>query len=57
MNPYLITELVAAHRADLERHAACCTPVAEHRRNLRAAARERRAGRRLIPGRQPVCCA
>jgi hypothetical protein len=57
MNPYVISAVAAARHDELERQAGCCTPAAEHRRNLRAAARERKAGRQLVPGRQPVCCA
>jgi hypothetical protein len=57
MNPYISNAVIAARQDELERQAGCCTPVAEHRRSLRAAARERKAAHRLVPTRKSACCA
>jgi hypothetical protein len=56
MNPYVMSAVLAARHEELERQAGCCMPAAEHRRNLRAAARAQKAGRRFIPRRRSVCC-
>lgn len=34
MSPNLMHALVAEHQHELERQAGCCTPAAEHRREM-----------------------
>ncbi len=58
MSPNLMHALIAEHQQELERQAGCCTPAAEHRREMtlpgflaRITARHHR------PGAPAVCCA
>jgi hypothetical protein len=57
MNPNLIAAVAAEHQRELERHAGCCTPIAEHRRAVTPGLRERLPARRRAAGRPAVGCA
>jgi hypothetical protein len=56
MNPHLTRALVTAYQTDLERQAGCCTPAAEHRREVPRSALRRRIAARRVPAPR-VCCA
>jgi hypothetical protein len=58
MSPNLMHALVAEHQHELERQAGCCTPAAEHRREMtRPGFLARITVRRRYPAGSAVCCA
>jgi hypothetical protein len=58
MSPDLMRALVAEHQHELERQAGCCTPTAEHRRQMtRPGFLACIAARRRYPAASAVCCA
>ena len=58
MSPNLMNALVAERQQELERQAGCCTPAAEHRREMtRPGFLARVTTRHHRPAASAACCA